>query len=856
MNTLTKKLLCSAIAAGTLFSAMPSSFAALPADVAGTRYEEPVQILSALNIMNGDENGKFRLDDTIIRSEVAKMAVHAMGLASAAEAAKGQSTFSDVSTDHWANGYINIATSLDLIEGDGDGKFRPNDSITYAEAMAIMVRATGYSIAADNKGGFPSGYMSVGTSNGLSKNVNSTQSENISRGNVAYLTANALEVKLMEQTGFGQNSSYEVTDKTLLKDNLKVTKGEGQIKAVAKTSITGSSSLNDGQIIIDETTYDTKLNLSNLLGYNVTYYAKESKVGNDEIILALPIASKNTSVKIDSESFSKLTEKNGNNAIVYFTDTNNSKTNTVELASEPIMIYNGKQETFDKDLLDISEECGSISLLDTNKDGKYELIFITVYENIVVEEVTASNKIVDKYGNGSIKLDDTVDYTLTKGDEEIKVSDLKEFDVLSVAKSLDGELYTITVTNNSVEGKVSATDDTGVYISDKHYKIANNYTDSISIGLEGVFYLDIEGKIAAIDTATRLNSNYAYLVRAYTNTNTDEKTIFKLFTKDGKEETIEANEKIKFNNKNGVKAEEVVKSLSDEHSAIVRQLVTYTLNSEGKLTAINTAKDNSSNGAIDIENFTKNYELKDAKYSATTSKLGNVRIADDTIIFDITDDVNDYSIQKKDVFEDEQSYDAIVYDMAENYTAKVIVLTNSTIKANADSPLAVVKNVVMSINDDDEQTEVLQALVGGKEVSVFAEAAGILVKGDSKKLEAGDLIQYKTNANGEITSIRVLMDISTKDTETSSTPVENLDIVYGKVTKKFSNTINVTVNDGSVTNYELGKDVKVYEVDTTLSKNNINVASITDIQSFDEEENNRVFIKIYKDVVQEVVIIK
>lgn len=855
MNTLTKKILCSAIAAGTLFSAVPS-LAAIPADVEGTRFEEPVQILSALGIMNGDENGLFRLDDTIIRSEVTKMAVHAMGLDEAADASKGQSNFLDVATDHWASGYINIATSLELIEGDGDGNFRPNDSITYAEAMAIMVRATGYSIAADAKGGYPSGYMSVGTSNGLSKNVICGQSENISRGNVAYLTSNALEVKLMEQTGFGTNASYEVTDKTLLKDNLKVTKAEGQITAVEKASINGSSSLNKGQVKIGETTYDTNLNLNNLLGYNVTYYAKESKVGNDEIILALPIANKNSAVKIDSESFSSLSEKNGNTAIVYFTDTNNSKTATVEIAPEPIMIYNGKYEEFSKELLDISDECGHIDLLDADKDGRYELVFITKYENIVVEEVTASNKIVDKYGNGSLKLDDSVDYTMTRGYNEIGIEDLQEYDVLSVAKSLDEELYTITVTRNPIDGKVSATDDTGVYIADKHYKIAKNYTESVSIGLEGTFYLDVEGKIAAIDTTTRLSSNYAYLVRAYTNTNTDEKSVFKLFTKEGKEETIEANDKIKFNEKSGVKAEEVVKALTNEDASTIRQLVTYSTNADGKLTAIKTAKDNSSTGAVDIENFTKNYVLSNAEYSATTSKLGNVRISDDTIIFEITEDSSDYSIQKKDIFEDKQTYDAIVYDMAENYTAKVIVLTNSAVKANADSPLAVVKKIMTATNADDEQTDMLQALVDGKEVSVYAESENILVKGDGKKLEAGDLIQYKTNADGEITSIRVLMDITTKDTEASSTPVENLDLVYGKVTKKFTNTINVTVNGGDVVNYELGSGVKVYEVDTTISKNNINVASVTDIQSYDEEENNRVFIKLYKDVVQEVVIIK
>ena len=150
----------------------------------------------------------------------------------------------------------------------------------------------------------------------------------------------------------------------------------------------------------------------------------------------------------------------------------------------------------------------------------------------------------------------------------------------------------------------------------------------------------------------------------------------------------------------------------------------------------------------------------------------------------------------------------------------------------------------------------LRALINGKEQSIYAESDKVLVKDGGSKLEAGDLIQYRTNSAGEITSIRVLMDIKTKNTETTLTPSENLTTVYGKVTKKFSNTINVTVNDGSVANYSIPENVNVYEVDTQVSKNNINIATVKDIQSFDKDENNRVFIKFYKDVIREIVIIK
>ena len=144
MYSIKKRILSAAAILAVSASVCPAVTAAVPEDVQGTRYEEPIQVLSALDIMVGDENGDYRPDDTIIRSEVAKIAVHALGLEDAATSAKGQQVFDDVSTDHWANGYINLAVSQGIIEGDGDGNFRPNSPITYAEAMTIMVRATGW----------------------------------------------------------------------------------------------------------------------------------------------------------------------------------------------------------------------------------------------------------------------------------------------------------------------------------------------------------------------------------------------------------------------------------------------------------------------------------------------------------------------------------------------------------------------------------------------------------------------------------------------------------------------------------------------------------------------------------------
>ena len=846
-----KKILCTALSAAAFTTSM-NAFAAIPSDVAGTRYEEPVQVLNALKIMIGDDNGTFRLDETIIRSEVAKMAVHAMGLENIAASSVGNNDFLDVPADHWANGYIHAATSQGLIIGDGDGNFRPDDKITYAEAMTIFVRATGYNEAAKAKGGFPNGYMVTGSSAGLSDNVQCGTQEHISRGNVSFLTENALNAKLMEQTGFGANSKYEITDKTLLSDKLKVQKLDGQIKAVEGASIDGSAALSKNRIKIDDSVYQTSENFSNLLGFNVTYYVKENASNNDEVILAMAKKGQNSTIEIKADLFNKVTTRNSNTAIEYFKDENSSSTYTAEISSDAIMIYNGRKVDFNNDLLDLSNKEGSMVLLDTTKNGKHNIVFVNEYKNYVVEEVTANDKIVDKYNNGTLKLDDTVSFTIKKGFDEIKLSDLKEYDVLSVYASNDNSLYTIDVSSQSVEGKITAKDDKGIYVGDKHYKVAKNYTELLDINLEGTFYLDVSGKIAAVDTTSNLSSNYAYLLNAYTNNGT-EVSSFKLYTKSGEEKVFDANEKIRFNDST-VTSKSAVATLNAGGST-KKQLVTFTENADGKLTGIKTAADNSGSGAINKDAFTLNYVLTDAVYDEELSKLSNVRIDDKTIIFSIPEGSTDYEIVDKSIFEDEQKYNAHVYDMTESYTARAIVLTNAALKANADSELAVVKKISTAINSDDEQTKMLTALVNGEEKKIYAKDDTVLVKG-TKSLETGDLIQYKTNSKGEIVSVRVLFDISTKGTEAITEPVENLKTVYGKVTKKFSNSVNVTVNGASETNYSLSDKVKVYSVDTTLSNNNVELASAGEIQSFDAEEGNRIFLKLYKGAVTEAVIIK
>lgn len=828
----------------------------LPDDVAGTRFEKPVQLLSALGIMVGDDDGAFRLDDTIKRSEAAKMAVHAMGLEASAEAARGQSKFPDVGTDHWANGYINVATAQGLFIGDDEGNFRPNDTITYAEVVTMFVRATGYRIMAEEEGDFPDGYMSVAISNKMTKNVEGSANEPITRGNVAYLANNALTVNLMERTGYGSDKTYEITDKTLLKDKLNVTKAAGQITAVEHTGIDSEASLSENQIKIGDEIYSTAYNMNNLLGYNVEYYVREDSSGEETVILALPQEGKNSSVTIEADLFEKITEKSGKKAIEYFTSEGSSAIASALLEEDARLIYNGKYEELTDELISLSGKSGSLVLLDTDKNSLYDLVFVTEYTNMVVEQVTSSNKIIDKYNAPTLNLgeDEEVKYRITRGLQEIKPKELNEYDVLSIAASKDKKLYEITVTNTKIEGKVTGSGSNGYTIGGKKYKLAANYPGELEIGTEGIFYLDIQGKIAASDTTAAVSDNYAYLIKAYYSEDTEESS-FKVLGRDGAEKTYTANEKIRFNGVSGQLSEEVVKKLSSDGKTS-RQLITLTTNTSGKITAISTAADNTESGAYSKNKFTLDYKLTDAEYNEKLSKLGSVVIDDSTVIFDILEEENEYSLASRDMLKDGQKYNALIFDRTEDFRAGAVIITDAQLRANADASIAVVDSISEASKENDEITERLYAYQDGKQLEINASESGVLVKNGGEALEQGDIIQYTTNAKGEITKVNVLLNISEKSTEFTSSPAEKLSLVYGKAAKKFSGSVNVTVNDGSTVNYVLPSDITVYSVDTTKSKNNIKTASVGDIQAFDSDEQNRLFLKIYDGEVQEAVIVK
>ncbi len=95
-------------------------------------------------LVTGYPDGTYGLENTITRAEVSAMVTRALNSEGVSEVLKPiQGRFRDVLTTHWANGYINYVASVGYVNGYPDNTFKPNNNITYAEVIKILVMVNG-----------------------------------------------------------------------------------------------------------------------------------------------------------------------------------------------------------------------------------------------------------------------------------------------------------------------------------------------------------------------------------------------------------------------------------------------------------------------------------------------------------------------------------------------------------------------------------------------------------------------------------------------------------------------------------------------------------------------------------------
>lgn len=535
-----KKVLALVIALTMVLTTV--AFASYPDVDADANYASAVELLSALEILQGDENGNFNPDNTITRAEYAAVVCRALGMENAANSAKGATIFTDVAADHWATGYINLASQQGIVNGKGNGIFDPEGNVTYAEAVKMLVVALGYEPMAASRGGYPTGYLTVANSTKITANVSSSGTDTAAlRSTVAQLTANALEVANMDQTGFGTDTKFEVLDDydnyTTLLTKMDIYKATGVVEDIdasdGKVTLRLTEASDDYEFGYSNNKGDAYSDFSsdpnskdyhtvdfNTNGVDADAYLQQSvdvyvyKAGkSDYDVVYITASGIGSSLKIDADDLAKgkATLSTKRTVVEYYENSDATKTTKIDVEGNVPVYVNGfkvptSNITYDVDLYTLLEDTGAtVEFVENSDDKYYDMILINVYQHGIVDEASASKEKITFVGSnpGSVKFDsDDSKQVVTMTDKNgnaITLDDIKKDDVLAMlvkgdntielkgsklkAPTVKGfaeksnEITVIDLGNNTVTGSIDSSDEDTIYIDGTEYDLAKVFAD-------------------------------------------------------------------------------------------------------------------------------------------------------------------------------------------------------------------------------------------------------------------------------------------------------------------------------------------------------------------------------------------
>ena len=817
-----KKNLKKVISAIAALALSTSSFVALAADfpdVPDTAdYAKAVDQLTGMGIVEGDPDGTFQPDRAVTRAEMTAMIIRALGSENAANSMAGRDTvFSDVDHNHWAAGYVAVANTTNpmFIQGMGDGTFAPDATVTYAQAITMLVRAVGYESWA-NQTAWPNGYLAqAGTLNitdGFAVVSNDTE---LNRGQVAILIDNTIVNAPILGEGEWQTNyltgqagyTPEVKDGTnpfnrnfwtTLGTKLDVYQVYGTVTGTRQTGaaayadevkFTVSKAKNfdmrsygygfDTSTVITANIGDT--NADQLL--NQYSEALIEKVDDDDyVILSItPGGGRTVTEDYAANQYDKL---DLNSRYVYFYDEDGSNSRGRRLTSNDIEWFVNDFPVAEADAVKYLENnyVGDVQLLDnedeqgnTGSDGKFDSIMITYYQDAVVDEVTSSSSGVvtvtflaqDDTLSASLKIDPEDDDRVVKfqGDAE-SVEDLMQYDVLSIQAQpgvnlANSDNVTVTVSRETASGQLSrtSTDDlTGdprYYIGDGSYTVNSaigNIERELESAVDYTLYLDAFGYISWIEEGVS-SKTYAVIDRMFVADGGSTNRI-KVILPDGTTPTYDYYR----NNEEDFEKDANLYAYNGDFDVANGQVIAGTLKpvKDRVVTYTETSK------GFRITGQAEPREAVDAAYNLNSNRVGSVRMNDNTVALDLVDYVEkgnagDVSIMGS--FQDDQTYTAYGYGKsATDDTYKFVIVTDGVGGISMESPFAVISSV-STTDYGDGNTTAFTVYTNGDVDDLIVDIDCDLTADQLDDFGVGDAFIYEVNGNNRITDMQMVYDL-------------------------------------------------------------------------------------------------
>jgi len=576
------KFLALVVALTFLLSMAAPAFASAPAALQQTEAAR----LQTLGIIAGFPDGSLGLDQTITRAQFAKVIAIATGNEIIADAMINSPTsFPDAKVGVWYTGYVNVASELGYILGYPDGTFKPNQAITNAEVLTILLRALGY----DDRlpGSWPTDYLVKANELGISDDVTFAAKAAALRGDAFIFTSRTLDTNMVKWDSDANEFVERFPAITLLAKAFKGTTDEGvladltwdggklmaTIATVSKESNNATVVATNEYEILSKVVVSGSANLLDLLAKKVSYVLNS----DDQIIY---LGAKDTDTVTDNainkveDKKAEINDKNYNlvdsfDSILFAFPT--SVPNVYEADRVTAVLDSGKIMAV------LFEEYTNPGIVKSVEDN-----YITLADGSLASDVDLSDKDFAVIKDGNIaSLND-----IEAGDLVYILDNVEGLDYLVIAvgqdKAIEGTLesansdfskITVAGTQYDVDKDAIGSSDGG-----ENYDMFSNLTRSDFMGKDVALLLSPAGKVAAITADFEAKTGlYGVLIAADTYlsggqvkilTTSGDKTVFDV---DEDEITVVTN---------------TVYDKDDNIPIAIDNLVKYTLNSKGEIDSI------------------------------------------------------------------------------------------------------------------------------------------------------------------------------------------------------------------------------------------------------------------------------
>ena len=658
-------------------------------------------------------------------------------------------------------------------------RFNPKDPILYKEMLTAIVTALGYMNLKNGTADIDSFVEKTATKIELTKGINARYDASPFASETFKLLKRAALTSVCEVDNVSKNTVYYTnkTGKTLIYTYSNISYSEGLVTQNGITAIRGEEVIyNNAQIGDIQVSTGKFRDIEKLLGRRVEFfYEDEGSVGI--LRYAHALENKNNVITINADKLDPEDKDFSTNCIIY---EKNRRSERLKISLNADFIYNGiRLDIPTANNLAIGQ--GTITAVDNDKDGHYDVIDIREYEDYILRG--KSDNILQLNGK-SLNIDN---YSIVRmfnaaGEPINDISELNMSAVISIFTSKDNRsCIEIVESLASVSDTVVSTgteDDKPIYnTKDNTYYLSETFRKSIIDGVPGmeypitgkayVFKLNFENRIVSITELYDGQWQIAYCVGVYEITNDsrlpDDGIMIKLVMPDNSEFEPFFAKKVRINGDRIISNDLMHGSnkyycFFDENKKPIRQPVHIKISADGEITDIETPVDRT-----DSEyGYDKNVFSKDAYFSSGGYKAGShhgigmytIRTTG-TVIEDPhlgesdngrTDDVEFKAVSN---VAEGQMTECYIYDLDESYVCDILVYKNNDESLEDTTTVALVEKVkeVYDEDADDERSLLVHLYTqNGDELNLKERKAGIL----PKDIKAGDV--YKIAYTGDILS--------------------------------------------------------------------------------------------------------